>query len=95
ENDLERLTKNAEKEQYYERIEQQIQGLKTTIDLSKKNDLDTFKAQIKKILEQEIATRYTLEKGAIETSFDSDRDIIKAIEVLGNEEEYNTLLSDV
>ncbi|MEM7110114.1 MAG: S41 family peptidase, partial [Bacteroidota bacterium] len=47
ENDLERLTKNAEKEQYYERIEQQIQGLKTTIDLSKKNDLDTFKAQIK------------------------------------------------
>ncbi|MEM6523348.1 MAG: S41 family peptidase [Bacteroidota bacterium] len=95
ENDLNRLTKNAGKEQYYKRIQQQIEGLKATIDISKKNDLDNFKSQIVKILEQEIATRFELEKGAIESSFDSDRDILKAVEILGNTKEYDAILSGI
>ncbi|MEM9856653.1 MAG: S41 family peptidase [Bacteroidota bacterium] len=95
ESDLERLTKNAEKEKYYARIEQQIEGLKTTIQESKQNDLVNFRPQIIKLLEQEIATRYLYQKGAIESSFDSDQDILRAISVLNDPKEYNAILSGI
>ncbi|MEM1405711.1 MAG: S41 family peptidase [Bacteroidota bacterium] len=93
ENDLKRLTANAESEKYYGRIEDQIKALESTVERSKQNDLDNFKSQIVRLLEQEIATRYQLEKGAIESSFDSDKDILRAIAVLGNPQEYKSILS--
>ena len=93
ESDLKRLTANAESEKYYTSVKDQIKALESTIERSKQNDLDNFKSQIVRLLEQEITTRYQLEKGAIESSFDSDKDILRAIAVLGNPQEYRAILS--
>ncbi|MCG8384347.1 MAG: S41 family peptidase [Cytophagales bacterium] len=92
ERNLDRLMKRAKEEKYYERIKDQLYSLEATVAESKQNDLDDFKNQISKLLEEEIASRYHFEKGSIETSFDDDPDIIRAIEVLGDTRHYAKLL---
>ena len=42
---------------------------------------------------EEIASRYYLQKGIIESSFDSDNDIQTAIEVLNSKTKYTSILS--
>ena len=58
-----------------------------------KNDLVIFKDQIKKLLEEEIASRYYLEKGATEAGFKFDREIKRAAEALHNQAEYRKILN--
>lgn len=90
---LDELTKNAKKEKYYEDIKERLADVKSTLAASKKNDLVDFKHQIMAMLEDEITSRYYLEKGAVESTFDSDKDILKAIEILNNAEKYNQILA--
>ncbi|MBL6445182.1 S41 family peptidase [Fulvivirga sp. 29W222] len=89
---LEELTKNAKKEKYYQDIKARLADVKTTLEDSKKNDLIDFRHQIASLLEDEITSRYYLEKGSVESTFDSDDDIIKAIEILNAPEKYNQIL---
>jgi carboxyl-terminal processing protease len=48
---------------------------------------------LKEIIEEEIISRYYLQKGIIEASFDDDEDIQAALKVLDNSAEYNKILS--
>ena len=48
--------------------------------------------EIKTLLEQEIASRYYLERGMIESTFEKDRDILMAMEVLADMDRYNAIL---
>ena len=57
------------------------------------NDLKKFSAEIKEVLEEEIAARYYLHHGMIETSFDDDPDIQQALEILSDETRYKKILS--
>ena len=93
ERNLDRLMERAKEEKYYEKIKEQLYSLDATVIKSKENDLDDFKGQIIKLLEEEIASRYHFEKGSIETSFDDDPDIIQAVDLLGNSQQYTRLLS--
>lgn len=95
EKELEELTRNAKKEKYYEDIKERLAEVKSTLAASKSNDLIDFKHQIVTMLEDEITSRYYLEKGSVESTFDSDEDIIKAIEILSNSEEYNKILGKI
>lgn len=92
ERNLKRLRENAKKEKYYDNIQVQLKELESTLIKSKENDLDDFSEQIINLLEEEIAARYYLEKGSIETSFDGDADVKRALEVLNNTAEYKSLL---
>ena len=92
ERNLDKLMDRAKEEKYYEKIKEQLYSLEETVAKSKENDLDDFKDQIAKLLEEEIASRYHFEKGSIETSFDDDPDIIKAIDVLDDQQHYAKLL---
>jgi len=71
----------------------QLEQMKKVITQDKENDLIKFKSQIIEYLEEEIASRYYLQKGIIEASFDSDNDIQAAIEVLNDKTKYNKILS--
>jgi carboxyl-terminal processing protease len=93
ERSVETLIASAKKEKYYPDIEAQILDLKTAALQNKASDLSNFQAEIKILLEQEIASRYYLQNGAIESTFNEDLDILKAIEVLEDEETYQKLLS--
>ena len=65
----------AKKEKYYDDLKPQLDQLHFRLKESRKNDLVIFKDQIKKLLEEEIASRYYLEKGATEAGFKFDREI--------------------
>ena len=59
---------------------------------SKERDLEKFKPEIMDLLANEIVSRYYYQNGRAEQAFQEDRDIKKAIEVLQNKKEYNTIL---
>ena len=90
---LEEMTKQSKQEKYYDAMKGQLDQMKKVIDQDKENDLIKFKPQIVEYLEEEIASRYYLQRGIIEASFDSDNDIQAALEVLNNKTKYNSILS--
>ena len=74
-------------------VHEEIDDLKAKVQHNKENDLMKFKDEIENALADEIATRYYLNDGAIEASFDSDPQVQAAIQVLNNPTEYNQLLA--
>ncbi len=90
--ELETLEEIATDDAHYDSIKPAIAALKNKIKETKQKDLETYKRQIISILEREIASRYYLERGMIEATFDKDKDILMAVEVLSDEGRYNTIL---
>lgn len=87
------FTNEAKKERYYNDLKIQLDQITTKLAESRKNDLVTFKDQIKLLLEEDIASRYYLEKGAVEVAFKYDEDVKKSIEVLNNSTQYKKILN--
>jgi carboxyl-terminal processing protease len=91
--ELEAFEAEAKKEKYYTNLKPQLDAINTRLNESKKNDLALHKDRIKIVLEEEIAARYYLEKGAVESRFKYDLEIKKAIQVLHNQVEYKKILN--
>ncbi len=89
---LEELQESTKEEKYYEAIKKDLENLKQDVIHDKKNDLIKFKDEIVDLLELEIASRYYYQKGRIETSFRNDEDITKALEILGDSEQYASFI---
>lgn len=89
---LDRFEEEAEKERYYNALEEQVKLIKNKITESKKQELLLYKDQIKRLLEEDIVGRYYLEKGSVENSFKHDEDVAKAIEVLHDQARYKKIL---
>ncbi len=87
------FTNEAKKERYYADLKIQLDQITTKLAETRKNDLVTFKDQIKLLLEEDIATRYYLEKGAVEVAFKYDDEVKKSIEVLNNSTQYKKILN--
>ena len=71
----------------------EINELQVAVAALKTNGSTTYKKEIKRLLEQEIVSRYYLKKGAVEASIDQDVDVNKAIEILNNPNKYADLLA--
>ncbi len=63
------------------------------LNATKKGGLKEHKKEIISALNREIASRYYLQKGIIESSFSSDPDMQTALRVLGDEAEYSKVLA--
>lgn len=87
------LKEQAKSERYYQDLQPQIDQIGELLKENRKKDLHNFKDQIKGFLEQDIASRYYLEKGITEVEFKYDADISKSIEVLNNTTEYKKKLN--
>ncbi len=92
EKQLKQLEKSAQKEKYYDAIEDELKELEKNILHDKSKDLEKFKEQIKNLLEEEIVSRYYYRKGKTEAKFDHDKDIKKALEILSNKNRYHEIL---
>ncbi|MBT1695787.1 S41 family peptidase [Fulvivirgaceae bacterium PWU4] len=90
---LQQFSEEAKKEKYYSDLKNQIEQIQARIAESKKNELVMYKDQIKMLLEEEIVSRYFLEKGGIETGFKHDQEVKKAIDVLHNAPQYKKILN--
>jgi carboxyl-terminal processing protease len=88
------LEKAAKNEKYYDdAMKAQIESLRKAASHNKERDLQTFKNEIIELLETEIASRYYLQRGIIESSFDNDEDVLEALKVLKDSERYKKILS--
>lgn len=87
------LKKTIKEDSYSETVQQVITDLESKIKHDKSKDLIKYKDEIKHLLEQEIVSRYTYEKGRIANSLKDDVEIKKAIEVLSDVAKYKSMLS--
>jgi carboxyl-terminal processing protease len=91
--ELQQLTSEAKRERYYTDIKNQLDQIQLRISDSKKNELLLNKEQIKMLLEEEIVSRFHLERGSVEAGFKYDNDVKKAIEILHNPQQYKKALN--
>tara|TARA_B100000927_G_scaffold286165_1_gene277251 strand:- start:5641 stop:7284 length:1644 start_codon:yes stop_codon:yes gene_type:complete len=90
---LNKMIKDAEKEKYFSDLKSEIDILKAKMDSSKNNDILKFKKEISQILEGEIISRYTLQRGRLENSLKYDEDVKEAISLIQDSEKYNNILN--
>ena len=90
---LQELEEMAKKEKYLNDLKPTLEQLRQRVRESRKQDMLLFKDQIKKLLEEEIASRYYLERGVVEVGFKYDDEVKKAIEVLHNPALYQKTLN--
>lgn len=93
EEELVKLEESAKKEKYFKDIESQLNDLKNKVRHNKEKDLQKFSNEIKQVLQEEIASRYYLQKGSVEASFKDDADIQKAVELLKDTAAYQQVLA--
>ena len=75
-----------------EQVHQSIIELNALLQSEKKKDLIHYESEIKQLLEQDIVSRYFFQEGIIEASFDTDLDILKAVEILEDTKSYDGIL---
>ena len=89
---LAELETNARREKYYDAIKQELTALRTQVSHDKNKDLIKNRDEIRELLEQEIVSRYYLQRGTVEASFDDDPDILAALQVLNDQNTFAKLL---
>ncbi|CCG98850.1 carboxyl-terminal protease [Fibrella aestuarina BUZ 2] len=92
EKDLGVLEASAKKEKYFDQIQDQLKALKSKMSHSKDADMKTFQAEIRTLLNEEIASHYYLQKGLKEASFATDPDIKAALDLFKDMNRYNGIL---
>lgn len=89
---LESFQSTARKEKYYDAVSKEFEALQQKMRHDKKQDLLKNKTEIKRLLEEEIANRYYLQKGRIERSLAWDNEVNESIRLFHNPQEYQQLL---
>jgi carboxyl-terminal processing protease len=92
ESELEDVAKQAKEGKHYDDIKAELDAIRKKVSHNKANDLMRFKAEIREVLEAEIASRYYLQKGYIESTFDDDPNILMAKQILNDDQKYNSYL---
>lgn len=92
EESLKKMKETAEKEGYFEEIKADYEDMISKITPSKERDLQKFKSEISEMLENEIISRYYFQKGRTVASLKNDIVVQRAVQVLMNSTEYNTIL---
>ncbi|MEI6049487.1 MAG: S41 family peptidase [Bacteroidota bacterium] len=92
EESLNELITNAKKEKYYDIHENLFTELEKDIAHNPDQDLTVFRSEITDLIEDEIISRYFYEEGAIEWTIKKDEQLLKALEILNNNEKYSSIL---
>lgn len=90
---LNKLIEVAKTEKYYDTSKTQIEELQKDFAHSIDRDMDLFKEEIISFLTQQFIQRYYFLEGVIEYKVNHDKEVAKAIEILGNNNEYQNLLN--
>jgi len=92
EESLNELIANARKEKYYDIHKELFNELEKDIAHSLDQDLTMFRREISDLIEDEIISRYFYESGAIAWTIRTDKQILKARDILNNKEEYSSII---
>ncbi|HUH33417.1 MAG TPA: S41 family peptidase [Daejeonella sp.] len=86
------LKEEADKENKLAEIKTEFDALNVKVSHSKKDDLNQFKAEIRKVLENEIVSRYYFEHGRIQQGFQYDNDMTEALKIIANRSVFASIL---
>ena len=86
------LRAEAEKENKLTAVKADLDDLKEKMLGARKTDLTTYKAEIKRVLETQIVSRYYYEKGKVLQSFQYDKELAAAKTVLSNSNKVLAIL---
>lgn len=89
---LKRLKQSAQRENYYKALKTELDSLGLSLKEEKQQDLDKHKKEIEELLRLEIVGRYYFQSGKAEASLVNDDEVARAIQILSNKKEYNSIL---
>ena len=90
---LKELRRKAEREKYADRISEELDQIAEKLKEDKEADLESFKDDVRKLLEEEIVLRYHYYEGVARRISLNDPEVRRAVEVLKNGEEYRRILT--
>ena len=90
---LEELKKFAEKENYLDGLEADINSLMAKYSREENEDLQSYEKEIRILLEEEIVSRYYYERGRIQNAIEHDDDVKEALKVLNDSPKYTNILT--
>jgi carboxyl-terminal processing protease len=89
---LKQLIELAEKERYYGDSKSEFDALLNKLTPNLSDDLERYKDEITRLLEEEIASRYYYSKGRLLIGLREDKEVVKALEIINNTTKYNAIL---
>ncbi len=89
---LDKLITAAKKEKYYALAEDEFNALEKSLEHDNLKDLETFKDEIRELLEEEIMGRYYYQEGRIKASLPSDEQLNRAMVVINDPQDYDLIL---
>ncbi len=92
---LKQLKESSKNENYYDDLKDSYSTISSQIDEAKKNDMIKNKAEIKELLENEIASRYYYDKGRIQVDLKNDKEATMGIALLNNESKYDSIITTI
>jgi carboxyl-terminal processing protease len=93
EESLKKLIETAKREKYYAHAEEEFNALGEKLKHDNLKDLNTFKEEIKQLIKEELAVRYYFQKGRVQATIQTDKEVGRAIEVLNQKELYHMTLN--
>lgn len=90
---LEETYKTAKKEGYDKLINGEYEALHKVLSASKKADLELYKDQIKRMLSNEIVSRYYYQEGRVINGFKEDKAFQEGIKILNDTKRYKSILN--
>lgn len=89
---LAEFEKMVEEEEYGEALQAKISQLEAQIASHKDMNLNLHRDEISPMIEEEILKRYYYERGALEGALNEDPEVLRAISILTNNQEYQEIL---
>lgn len=89
---LQALTEEAQNTQFSGDLSRQITSLQKAVEKEKSQSLDRYRAELENLIGEQIVLRLKLQSGRVMYKLANDSEINKAIEVLGNQDLYRSIL---
>lgn len=89
---MDRLKEVTAKEKRFKDLEPEYEALLEKLQHNKSEDLLTFRPEITQLLENEIVSRYYFQEGRILSSLKYDKDVEQAVNTLGDQQLYASIL---
>ncbi|MCP4441344.1 MAG: S41 family peptidase [Aureispira sp.] len=93
ERELKKIKAQAKREGHYDVLKPTLSKMEKQIVEDKAQDLKKHEAEIKRLLKEEIVSRYYFERGVIEARLSQDIDIDEAINLFADKKKFKSLLA--
>lgn len=84
----------AEKERWREDMKEQMEAIEANLKVTTADNVELYKSELQKIIENQMVARYCYVEGGIAHTLPNDKELQKAIELLGDTTRYRHILTE-